>query len=84
MTGVQTCALPISDRQAWTNAVQAQALPWISVCDFRGLDGIAPRIYNIDRVPANYLIDASGEIVGRNIPADRLAEQVERLVGKKR
>ena len=73
-----------TDRQAWTNAVQAQALPWISVCDFRGLDGIAPRIYNIDRVPANYLIDASGEIVGRNIPADRLAEQVERLVGKKR
>ena len=69
-----------TDKQVWINAVQEQRLPWISVCDFKGPAGIAPRVYNIDKVPANYLIDGNGEIVGRDIPTDKLAREVDNLV----
>lgn len=71
-----------TDRQVWINAVQQQALPWISVCDFKGLEGIAPRVYNVGKVPANYLIDGQGEIVGRDVPMEKLRTEVGRLVGK--
>ena len=37
-------------------------------------------MYNIDKVPANYLIDGNGEIVGRDIPTDKLAREVDNLV----
>ena len=60
-----------TDKQVWINAVQEQRLPWISVCDFKGPAGIAPRVYNID---------GNGEIVGRNIPTDKLAREVDNLV----
>lgn len=69
-----------TDKQVWINAVQEQRLPCISVCDFKGPAGIAPRVYNIDKVPANYLIDGNGEIVGRDIPTDKLAREVDNLV----
>ena len=69
-----------TDKQVWINAVQEQRLPWISVCDFKGPAGIAPRVYNIDKVPANYLIDGNGEIVGRDIPTDKLAREVDNLL----
>lgn len=69
-------------RQTWVNAVLAQQLPWISVCDFKGRDGIAPRVYNITSIPSNYLIDRQGEIVARNVSSERLRDKVEELLDK--
>lgn len=68
-----------TSKQTWINAVQKQNIPWISVCDFKGLEGNAPRIYNITDTPANYLIDCSGEIVARNIPLDQLRSELTKL-----
>ena len=69
-----------TSRSVWVNAVQQQALPWISVCDFKGPEGIAPRIYNVRSLPANYLINRDGEIVARNVPADKLREAIRKLL----
>lgn len=71
-----------TSRQEWINAVQRQNLPWITVCDFKGFEGTAPRVYNITRVPANYLIACDGEIVARNIPPQRLRCEIEALIAK--
>ena len=64
----------------WVNAVQQQALPWISVCDFKGPEGIAPRIYNVRSLPANYLIDRNGEIVARNVASGKLRDAIAKLL----
>lgn len=69
-----------TSRSLWVNAVQEQALPWISVCDFKGIEGIAPRIYNVRSLPANYLIDREGEIVARNVATGKLREAVRKLL----
>ena len=66
----------------WVNAVQTQKLPWISVCDFQGTAGIAPRVYNISQAPANYLINGEGEIVARNVPVEKLHKEIKRLVAE--
>ncbi len=69
-----------TSRSVWVNAVQQQALPWISVCDFKGPEGIAPRIYNVRSLPANYLIDRNGEIVARNVASGKLRDAIAKLL----
>ena len=46
-----------TSKPMWINTVQEQSLPWISVCDLRGEASPALTIYNVRKLPANYLID---------------------------
>ncbi len=69
-----------NNRATWVTAVQEQKLPWISVSDLNGLNSPVVRIYNVTSLPANVLIDRAGEIVGRNIPVDRLDAEVRKLL----
>jgi hypothetical protein len=50
-------------------------LPWISVCDFKGIYSPAARLYNISKVPANYLINEKGEIIGKNMTTEELEKK---------
>ena len=69
-----------TEKALWINAVQKQRLPWINVSDLRGESSQALRVYNVDRVPSNYLIDKRGNIVVKNIFGPTLARRVEELV----
>ena len=66
-------------KKDWVNAVHMQQLPWISVCDFRGLDGYAPRIYNVS-APDNFLISADGDIIAHNLTVDELHRKIQELL----
>lgn len=50
-----------TSKPMWINTVQEQSLPWISVCDLRGEASPALTIYNVRKLPANYLIDRKGD-----------------------
>ena len=65
---------------AWVTAVQEQKLPWISVCDFKGLASPAVRMYNVTRLPTNVLIDRQGRIVARDIAAEKLDAEIRKLL----
>lgn len=54
-------------KDIWINAVQEQQLPWISVCDFRGRNSPALGLYNVQKLPANFLIDREGIVVARDL-----------------
>ena len=54
-------------KDIWLNAVQEQQLPWISVCDFRGRNSPALGLYNVQRLPANFLIEREGIVVAREL-----------------
>ena len=46
-----------TSKPLWITAVQEQQLPWISVSDLRGRSSVALGLYNVQRLPANFLID---------------------------
>ena len=56
-----------TSKPLWITAVQEQQLPWISVSDLRGRSSVALGLYNVQRLPANFLIDKEGTIVAKNI-----------------
>lgn len=61
----------------WENAVVKDELPWINVSDLRYTDSFPARIYNINQLPANYLISRDGDIIGKNLFGHLLEEKVK-------
>lgn len=68
-----------TSKAVWINAIQEQQLPWISVSDLRGRSSVALGLYNVQRLPANFLIDKEGTIVAKNIYGKSLEAKLDEL-----
>lgn len=69
-----------ANKAQWIGSVAEQRLPWISVCDLQGGDSPAVRLYNVRKIPANFLIDREGNIVGQNLPSAEIEGAVKGLL----
>ena len=69
-----------TSKPTWISAVQEQALPWISVCDFKGNASPAVGTYNLQKVPSNFLFDREGNIVGKDLYGDNLEKILDKLI----
>lgn len=66
-----------TSKPLWINTIQEQQLPWISVSDLQGENSVACRLYRVTKLPSNFLINRSGEIVGRNLYDEQLDKEIE-------
>ena len=49
-----------ADKGLWAKVVKEQNLPWVNVCDSRGVASNYVYLYNISKLPAAYIIGADG------------------------
>lgn len=68
------------DENLWTKAIQDDQLNWINVCDAKTGSVNATRLYNIQSIPSNYLLDQKGDIVGKNLFGLALEEKIAEYV----
>ena len=68
-----------TSKVAWVTAVQEQALPWISVCDFLGELSPMLRAYNVRKLPSNFLIDKKGNIIAKDLYSSALAARLAKI-----
>lgn len=68
-----------TNKALWLNTVSAQRLPWVTVCDFAGAQGVAAKTYNITKVPTNILIDRDGNIISTDVGINELDEKLSKL-----
>lgn len=68
------------NKAQWIRNVSNQRLPWISVNDLQGGNSPAVTLYNVQKIPANFLIDREGNIVRRNVPTRELEAAVSELL----
>lgn len=66
-------------RPDWVDTVQRQQLPWVSVCDFKGVSSPAVMLYGVVSVPCSYLLDREGNIVAINAYGDNLKKELKKL-----
>lgn len=71
-----------NNRDRWLAAVKDNGMNWIQVSDLNGFDNPAAKDYAIQGIPANFLIDASGNIVAKNLRGEDLYKKIEELLGK--
>ena len=74
----QVCLDP--NKLAWQSLVKQLDINWICVWDPDGLKSRAAQMWNIQHVPANYIINPKFEIVGKNLAGQRLEDRLNDLL----
>jgi len=69
-----------ANREDWKNVVDSAELPWISVCKGDSEGSNAALLYNIQQIPANYLINKDQSIVGKNLYGNDLRKTLVKLL----
>ncbi|MBL4677962.1 MAG: AhpC/TSA family protein [Mucilaginibacter sp.] len=69
-------------KEAWLAAIKNDGLTWTQVSDLQFWNNLAAKLYNIQSIPANFLIDPQGKIVAKNLRGDDLDTALEKYLGK--
>jgi hypothetical protein len=63
----------------WKSAVRFDELPWINTREDDPGNPVNARLFNVKSLPANYLFDKNGEIIGSNLRGRALQIKLEQL-----
>ncbi len=69
-------------REDWTEAIEEHQMNWIHVAEFNGFQNQAARDYGIQAIPSNFLIDAEGKIIAKNLRGEALYEKIAELLAE--
>lgn len=68
-----------ANEEAWRNAVKFDELPWISTREDNPADPLNVKIFNVKTLPANFLFDREGRIIGTNLHGRALDIKLNQL-----
>ena len=69
------------NKEAWLKAIKADNLNWkYHVSDLKGWNSQGAQTYGVRQIPYNFLIDAEGKIIAKNLRADGLHVALDKLV----
>lgn len=71
-----------TDRQKWIAAIAKDQLTWTHVSDLVGWKNAAAKQYGVMSIPANFLLDKEGKIIGSNLRGADLDKKLEEVLGK--
>jgi len=68
-------------RDNWINAINKDGLAWNHVSDLKFWDNDAAKLYGIQAIPQNLLIDPSGKIIAKDLFGDALEQKLGEIFG---
>jgi len=69
-----------NSKEAWVKAIDKLKMPWPQMSDLRGWECRGARLYNIQSIPANILINQQGKIVAKNLRGEGLLSKMADLM----
>jgi peroxiredoxin len=68
-------------KDAWIKAIKDDGLSWNHVSDLNYFDNAASKMYGVQAIPFNFLVDPSGKIIARNLREEALQTTLAELLG---
>ena len=68
-----------SMRPRWLQAIKDDQLNWYHVSDLEGWNNKAAKLYGVRSIPANFLIDTNGYIIGKNLRGEELQAKLAEI-----
>jgi len=62
------------DKSAWEQAIKQDKLTWTHAGELADFEGETVRLYQVEAIPASFLIDPAGKIIARNLRGEALGE----------
>ena len=69
------------EKNSWLRAIKEDGLTWTQVSDLKYWSNEVARLYNVEGIPQNFLIDPEGKIVGKNLRGPYLEAKLCELLG---
>lgn len=69
-------------RDAWITAIREDGCIWPNVSDLQYWNSSAAKTYNVDAIPASFLLDKDGTIMARNLRGEELYNRLVQLLGQ--
>lgn len=71
-----------NSEEKWRRKIEEFDMNWIHVSDLNGFINTASRIYHVEAIPDNFLIDSNGKIIGRNLRGKELDVALDRVLNE--
>ncbi len=71
-------------KENWVKAIADDKLTWTHVSDLLYWNNAAAKMYAVNAIPANFLLDETGTIIGRNLRGEDLYNKVKEVLGAKK
>jgi peroxiredoxin len=72
-----------SSKDVWVKAIADDKLTWTNVSDLQYWSNAAAKLYVVNTIPSNFLLDETGTIIARNLRGEDLFNKVNEILGKK-
>lgn len=59
-------------RAPWVEAIGQLKMPWVHLSDLKGWESLVTKVYKVNAIPDNLLIDPQGKIVARGLYGEGL------------
>jgi len=69
------------DKEDWVKAIADDRLTWTHVSDLQYWNSAAAKLYAVNAIPANFLLDENGIIIARNLRGEDLYNKVSEVLG---
>jgi peroxiredoxin len=66
----------------WQKAIIKDQLTWTQLSDLKGSQNDIALQYGVQSVPANFLINPKGIIIGKNLSTEQLIEKLKEILVK--
>ena len=71
-------------KEEWVKAIADDKLAWAHVSDLQYWSNAAAKIYAVNSIPANFLLDETGTIIGKNLRGEDLYNKVKEVLETKK
>lgn len=69
-------------KEDWVKAITDDQLTWTHVSDLQYWNNSAAKLYAVQAIPANFLLDENGTIIGKNLRGEDLYNKVSEVLSK--
>lgn len=69
-----------NQKDNWVKAIEEDKLAWTHVSDLKGWNSDAARLYGVQSIPFNYLLDTAGKVIARDLRGDMLEEMLRQAI----
>jgi peroxiredoxin len=68
------------EKDDWTKAIEKDNLTWTHVSDLKYWDNEVAKLYGVQAIPSNFLLDKEGNIIGKNLRGDALEAKLKEVM----
>lgn len=66
-----------TDKDKWKKGIEEEGYKWTQVSDLKGFNSPTIKDYNINGIPALFLVDGDGKVIAKDLRGDDMRKKVE-------